>query len=83
MSAQRLPRTDSIHELATFWDTHELTEFEDELEEVGQRVFDRETEITVHLETNEAEALRKMAGLRGIKDSGLVRQWVLERIHTP
>jgi hypothetical protein len=48
MNSQRLPQTDSIQELANFWDTHDVTEFEDELEEVGERVFGREIEITVH-----------------------------------
>jgi hypothetical protein len=28
-----LPRTDSIQELAAFWQTHEVAGFEDELEE--------------------------------------------------
>jgi hypothetical protein len=31
MSTDKLPRTDSIQELARFWDTHDLTEFEDDL----------------------------------------------------
>jgi hypothetical protein len=36
MKKTKLPRTDSIQELAEFWDTHDLTDFEDELEEVGE-----------------------------------------------
>ena len=46
MSTSRLPQTDSIQELANFWDTHDVTEFEAELEEVGERVFERDTDIT-------------------------------------
>ena len=34
-------RTDSIEELAKFWDAHDLTEFEDEREEVEEPVFDK------------------------------------------
>lgn len=83
MSTSKLPQTDSIQELAKFWDTHDLTEFEDELEKVGERVFQREGEITVHLETKEAEVVRKMAQSRGVADSELIRQWVLERIGSP
>jgi len=30
---------DSIEKLAEFWDTHDLTDFEDELEEVTEPVF--------------------------------------------
>jgi len=81
MNSQRLPDSDSIQELAKFWDTHDLTDFEDELEEVNEQVFERDTEVTVHLESNDANALRAMAHARGVADSELVREWVLERIH--
>jgi predicted DNA binding CopG/RHH family protein len=81
MNSQRLPQTDSIQELAKFWDTHDLTDFEDELEEVDEQVFERDTEVTVHLESDDANALRAMAHARGVADSELVREWVLERIH--
>ncbi len=30
----QIPQTDSIRELAHFWDTHDLTDFDDQLEEV-------------------------------------------------
>ena len=76
-----LPQTDSIQELAEFWDTHDVTDFEDELEEVGERVFERDADVTVHLETDDARALRAIAQSRGVADSELVREWVLERIH--
>lgn len=81
MNSQRLPNTDSIQELARFWDTHDLTEFEDQLEEVGEPVFKRDTDITVRLETDDAKAVREMARLRGVPESELIREWVLERIH--
>jgi hypothetical protein len=83
MSTPRLPQTDSIQELARFWDTHDLTEFEDQLETVREPVFQRENEIKVHFDTREAAALRKLAESRGVADSELIRQWVLERIETP
>ncbi|MGO8751393.1 MAG: CopG family antitoxin [Thermoguttaceae bacterium] len=81
MNNQRLPQTDSIQELADFWDTHDVTEFEDQLVEVGERVFERDTDITVHLEKDDANAVRAMAKSRGVGDSELIREWVLERIH--
>jgi hypothetical protein len=81
MNSQRLPITDSIQELADFWDTHDVTEFEDELEEVGEPVFERESKITIHLETSQANAVQEIARSRGVKDSELIREWVLERIH--
>lgn len=41
MKPQMIPNTDSIDELARFWDTHDVTEFEDQLEEVTETVFER------------------------------------------
>ena len=40
MNNPRIPETDSIQEMAHFWDTHDLTDFEDELEEVCDQVFE-------------------------------------------
>ena len=36
MTKRKLPRTDSIQELAKFWDRHDLTDFQDELEEIAE-----------------------------------------------
>ena len=41
MNSQHLPQSDSIEELAEFWETHDLTEFERELEEMKEQVFER------------------------------------------
>ena len=50
MNRTKIPQTDSIEELARFWDTHDLTDFADELEEVNESVFERQTEVTIRLE---------------------------------
>jgi CopG antitoxin of type II toxin-antitoxin system len=65
MKAQRLPQIDSIQELAHFWDTHDLTDFEDELEEVTEPVFEPATVIPLNLESDEAEAVRRIAEAKG------------------
>jgi hypothetical protein len=41
MLSERIPQTDSIEDLARFWDTHDLTDFENELEEVAEPIFER------------------------------------------
>lgn len=79
----QLPQTDSIQELAQFWDTHDLTDFEDELEEVTESVFEPATVIPLNLESDEAEAVRKIAEAKGIADADLIRGWVREKIHRP
>lgn len=81
MSKERLPQTDSIQELARFWDTHDLTDFEDDLEEVAEDVFDGERAITLRLQAAEAETVHNLAASKGIADAELIREWVREKIH--
>ena len=80
MKTRKLPQTDSIEELARFWDTHDLTEFEDQLEEVTEPVFERHTVISLHLEAAEAQAVKEIAEAKGVAEMELIHQWVLDRI---
>ena len=80
MKSQRIPQTDSIQELAEFWDTHDLTDFEDRLEEVTEPVFERKTLVQIHLQPQEIEAVKQAARLRGISYVDLIREWVLEKV---
>ncbi len=83
MNRTKMPQTDSIQELAHFWDTHDLTDFENELEEVDEPIFELLTELIVPLQPKEAEALMILAKTRGISPVNLIREWVLEHIDTP
>ena len=78
----RIPQTDSVTQLARFWDTHDLTEFDDELEEVTTSVFQRESEDVLHvaLDPSEAAALHRVAESRGVEDADLVREWLREKL---
>jgi hypothetical protein len=80
MKAEALPQTDSIQELAQFWDTHDVTDFEDELEEVTEPVFERCSVISLNLDSAEAEAVKKLAESEGVADAELIRGWVREKI---
>jgi CopG antitoxin of type II toxin-antitoxin system len=75
-----LPQIDSIRELAQFWNMHDLTDFEDELEEVTEPVFATQKAIRLDLESAEAEAVRKLAEAKGIADAELIHSWVREKI---
>jgi predicted phosphatase len=55
-----------LAELADFWDTHDITEFEDELEEVKEPVFERRKELKIKLKPDEAAEIEKLAKSRGI-----------------
>lgn len=80
MKKSKLPRTDSIEKLAEFWDTHDLTDFEDELEEVPEPVFVRGSAIKVHLPAREANAVQQLAQAEGVSREELIRTWVLEKL---
>lgn len=82
MSTDKIPQTDSIQELAGFWDTHDLTDFENELEEVTEPVFERETVVKLHLPSREAETIEQMAKSQGVASADLIRQWVLQKVQT-
>lgn len=82
MRPQRIPNTDSIEELSRFWDAHDLTDFEDQLEEVRVPVFAhrKESMVPVALTLKEAQALRRLARLEGVEETKLVRKWVREKL---
>ena len=79
----KMPQTDSVTELAHFWDAHDLTEFNDEIEEVKTSVFERGSQnvLRVTLPPNEAAALHRAAESRGLGDTELVREWLSEKLH--
>ncbi len=81
MSSTKLPQTDSIQALAQFWDTHDLTDFEDELEEAAEPVFERETVVNLHLPAAEAATVRRIAQAKGVALGELLREWVVEKAH--
>ena len=82
MKAGKIPETDSIEELARFWDTHGLTDFENQLEDIPERVFERkpETVIPVRLRRQEVEAVKRVSKTRGVRETALLRQWVREKL---
>ncbi len=79
----KLPTTDSIQELAAFWQRHDVTDFEDELEEVAQPVFQRAHVVGVPLTQAEHQAIRDFAVGRGLDEASLIHEWVKERLGPP
>ena len=83
MKARKIPSTDSIEELARFWDRHDLTNFEDQLEEVTAPVFTRRstTAVTVRLRPDEAKEVKRVAKTKRVREATLIRRWVIEKLH--
>ncbi|MBK1703730.1 CopG family antitoxin [Halochromatium glycolicum] len=77
---KHLLNTDSISELAEFWQAHDLTDFEDELEEVTTPVFQQADRFQVRLSSRDARALRSKARQAQLSEGELLSQWVHERL---
>jgi hypothetical protein len=80
MKKTKLPQTDSIQELARFWEKHDLTDFKDELEEVTEPVFASGDSISLHLQSRDAKKVRRLAESKGVSQAELIQQWVLQKL---
>jgi hypothetical protein len=80
---QGLPDTDSIEELASFWDNHDLTDFEKNLEETKEPVFmpAKGTSLRIDLPPSDAQRLKTFARSRGLDETALLRQWIVEKLN--
>ncbi len=83
MRAKKLPNSDSIQELAKFWDTHDLTDFAQALEQVGEPVFARSKHapLSVDLPPQELQRVRRLAKSKGLNETAMVREWILKRLN--
>ena len=79
----RIPDFKSYEKEANFWDTHDITDFEDETEDV-EIVFaldkPKEETLIVRLQKNLKEKLVKLAKRRGVSLSTLARILLTERL---
>jgi len=84
VSMGKTPKTDSIEGLARFWDTHDITDFEDDLEEVKEPLFHRggEAGVRIRLGSKQAHTLKRMAQSREMDEADLIEEWVNEKLRT-
>lgn len=78
----KIPRFKSDQYVAPFWDIHSLTEFEDDLEPVKERVFTRSEKqvMTIRVDKGLVKAIKAIAREKGINYSTLARMWLIERL---
>lgn len=78
----KIPTFTSVQEEAAFWDTHDFTDFTDELKPIKVHFSKSLSEgITVRFDTKTLQVLRSIASEKGIGATTLVRMWVMERIN--
>lgn len=79
-----IPHFKNYQEEAAFWDSHDFTEFVDELKPV-QVWFAKNLSngVTVRFSPKDLNHIRQTAKEKGMGATTLIRMWVLERLRTP
>lgn len=81
MKKRKIPEFKSKKEEAKFWDTHEITDFLEETKQVKVKFAKNLSEgLTIRLDPNTLNCLRKEAREKGIGPTTLIRMWVLEKL---
>ena len=79
----RIPEFANREEEARFWDTHDFTDFQDELKPVRARfAMNLSQGITIRLDPETLSRLRSEARARGLGPTTLARMWILERLQS-
>ena len=76
-----IPAFNSYEEEATFWDTHDTTDFKQETTPVTVRsTRGLSANVQVRFDSETDHKLELLARERGMKKATLIRTWVLERL---
>ncbi len=77
----RIPEFASREEEAEFWDTHDITDFWDELKPVKVKFSDRiDHGVIVVFESDTFNQIVEIARERGIFPDVLIHTWIVERL---
>ncbi|MCX8103298.1 MAG: BrnA antitoxin family protein [Candidatus Bipolaricaulota bacterium] len=81
MAKAKIPRFRSAREEAEWWDTHDVTEIEG-LEVVPEEIFVKPKKqiVSVRLERQLVDLLKRIAREKGLGHTTLVRLWVIEKL---
>ena len=86
MEKSKIPEFKSIKEEAAFWDTHDITDYLDELEIVEgvyqPREGETKTVMTVRIAPSLKEEVEKVARSYDISTSSLVRMWIVDKLRS-
>lgn len=78
----KLPKLKTDAEVAEFWDTHDLTDYLEDFEEVTDAKFVRPPKGVIALRLDEpiVRAIKTLARRKGLGYSPLIRMWLIERL---
>lgn len=79
--ASRIPEFASREEMAEWFDTHDMADYQDEFKTVKVRFAKKLSEgINIRLDDETVAALRSQAPEKGIGPTTLARMWIMERL---
>lgn len=78
----KIPKLKIDKDVAEFWDTHSLTDFDEDLELADDVEFVRPQKqiISLRLDRQDIKKLKAVARKKGIGHSTLARMWVKEKL---
>ena len=80
----RIPKFKNRQQLAQFWDTHDVTDYMDQLKPVRLK-FDlgkpKEETVMFRLDTEVKYYLTRLARNKGLSTSSLLRMWIMEKFN--
>ena len=80
MKARKIPSTDSIEELARFWDSHDLMDYWDQTREASFEVDIQRRMFLTALEPGLAKKLTECARKQGVSTETLINVWLTEKV---
>jgi len=82
MEKMKIPEFQALEEMANFWDTHDVTDFENEMQEVHEPIFDgmNNNIISLALTSDYYAKLKNIAELRKLNIISLVNKWIVDNI---
>jgi len=79
----KIPKFKTIREEAEFWDTHDLTDYAEDLRPAKNVVFARPERqmVTLRLDKKIVNRLKAFGIRKGIGYSALLRMWIIEKFN--
>ena len=77
--SKTIPNFTSLEEFQEFWDAHDITDYEDQLQEVEFTVDIRKQRHLVALQEGLLRRIRRAARRQGVSTETLVNIWLMEK----
>ena len=78
----KIPKFKNLEEMVKFWDNHDITDFENQLIEVKEPIFEKMESriISLMLGSDQYDKLKKIADQKKLNTISLVNEWVTKQI---